>query len=113
MIIRRVEQVIQSPPKASPTHSAHSEPQSQDNEDQTDADVPTEQLVEELVQVSAHQASLIVKLKDRISGGETQDSQKDQTIALLEAQLASTRAQLDSAHARGKGFEHIRSKTGR
>ena len=88
--------VGKSPPKASLLHIDEPSQKSQGTEPKAFEDVPTDHLIEDLDLAAAHQATLVAQLKVRYDGEGSRSVQKDEEIALLKAQLADARAQVES-----------------
>ena len=65
-------------------------------------EMPADQLMDELNIVTAHQATLVAQLKGRYNGECSQSRQKDEEIALLKAQLADARIEVESV----KSYAH-------
>ena len=74
-----------------------------------DEGMSAQQLMEELGAVAERQAELVTQLKARYVGEGSSLAQKDEEIALLRAQLADARAEVESttAHARKVADEKL------
>nr|GFB99810.1 hypothetical protein [Tanacetum cinerariifolium] len=59
--------------------------------------MPADKLMEEIDMVAAHQAVLVAQLKARFSGECSRGVQKDEEIALLNAQLADARVEAEAS----------------
>lgn len=93
--------VEESPPRA--THSQVEEPLKASEE------MSAQKLMEELGTVADCQAELVTQLKTRYAAEGSNHAQKDEEIALLRAQLADARADVESttAHARRLADEKL------
>lgn len=67
-------------------------------------DMSAQQLMEELCATAEHQAELVTQLKARYVGEGSSIAQKDEEIALLRAQLADVRADVESTSVYARRF---------